>query len=308
MTPDARDPDFAALAREAVAAPDGRTRSQLVRRIAASAHAAGRAAEAYGAFLVAGPAGVTPALEFVAWLPDPVPASLTPLLLPALADADLPLALRTAVAGRLLAGLPDDPRAVTPIAQALTQGASKAATLDRLLDLERYVARSATLDALVEAAEANTALRCPRCDERLTRFKLAAHLWTRHRLLVRDGLAVEPRAVLGLAIAAAATGGDPRLLDESYVAHAAYYPREDRRLVFQALASQGPPDAAEVEQLLVAADAFRSPSGGSGTIICRSSTTVNVSRKSGKIRTDSPSRLLSSESSASCASRMRCDT
>ena len=256
MTPAPRDTEFAALAREAVAA-DGRTRRPITRRLAFAAHAAGRVAEVYGEFLIAGPAGVTAALEFVAWLPDPIPATLAPLLLPLVRDDDYPLALRTAVAGRLLAIVPDDARSVTPIAQALTQGASKAATLDRLLDLERHVARCDVLDVLVESAEANTALRCPRCDERLTRFKLAAHLWTRHRLLVRDGLAVEPRAVLGTTIAAAARGGDPELLDESYAAHAAYYPREDRRLVFQALASQGPPDAAEVEQLLAAADADR---------------------------------------------------
>ncbi len=257
MTPDARDFDLPALAREALAAPDGRARSLRVRRLASAAHAAGRVAEAFTTLLKSGPAGATPALEFVAWLPEPVPAALAPVVLPALRLDDVPLALRTAVAGRLLGAVPDEPQAVTPIVQALTLGASKASALDRLLDLERHVARCDTLDVLVEAAEAATALRCPRCDERLTRFKLIAHLWTRHGLVFREGQAVEPRGLLGAAIAAAAAGGNLRLLDESFAAHAAYYPREDRRLVFQALASQGPPDAAEVEQLLAAADADR---------------------------------------------------
>ena len=257
MTPDARNSDVAALAREALAAPDGRVRSQLVRRLARVAHAAGRVPEAFEALHTSGPGGATPALELVAWSPDPVPASLAPLVLPALQNADLPVPLRTAVAGRLLSAVPDDPRAVTPIVQALTEGTSKAVTLDRLLDLERHVVRCDTLDVLVEAAEANTALRCPRCDERLTRFDLIRHLWTRHGLLCHDGQAVEPRGVLAATIAAAAEGRDARLLDESFAAHAAYYPDEDRRLVFQALASQGPPDAAEVEQLLTAADADR---------------------------------------------------
>ena len=253
MTPDARDAEWPALVREAIAA-DGRARSLLVRRLASAAHAANRVAETFAALRKS---AATPALEFVAWLPDPVPESLAPLALPSLRNPDVPLALRTAVAGRLLGVVPDDPQAVTPIVAALTHGTSKSQALDRLLDLERYVARCDTLEVLVEAAEAATALVCPRCAERLTRFRLIPHLWDKHGLLFRDGLAVEPRVVLGAAVAAAAAGGDPRLLDASYAAHAAYYPAEDRRLVFQALASQGPPDAAEVEQLLAAADADR---------------------------------------------------
>ena len=257
MTPDALNPDVAALVREALAAPDGRARSPLVRRLAAAAHAADQAAAAFDALLRSGPAAATPALELLAWLPDPVPPALAPRALSALRNAEVPLALRTAVAGRLLGAVPDDPQAVTPVVQALTFGASKAATLDRLLDLERHVARCDTLGVLVETAEANTVLRCPRCDDRLTRFALIPHLWARHGLLFHDGQAVEPRGVLAATITAAAGGRDARLLDESFAAHAAYYPREDPRLVFQALASQGPPDAAEVEQLLAAADADR---------------------------------------------------
>jgi uncharacterized C2H2 Zn-finger protein len=170
----------------------------------------------------------------------------------------VPLLLRCAAAGRLLEAVPDDPRSVSPVVEALTRGVGKAEALDRLLALARHVPRCTTLDLLIDNAEADALLRCPRCGDRLTRFQLIPHLWDAHGLLFHDGQAVEPRAVLAASVAAASA--DPTLtpaLDESYAAHATYYPDEPRRLVFQALAAQGPPDAAEVEQLLVAADAER---------------------------------------------------
>jgi uncharacterized C2H2 Zn-finger protein len=252
-----QDIELANLIREVLNTAERKAKLILIKKLAATAHTAGRVPGVFNELVMSGPGGAHPALEFLAWLPDPMPMNLAVSVMPVLRVREVPMTLRIAVAGRLLAVVPDDPQTVSPIVQALSVGLSKMETLERLLELQRYVNRCETLDVMVEAAEAKTALRCPRCEERFTRSQLIAHLWKKHRLVFVDGQAVEPRALLEPVLMTAATGQDLPALDASFAMAAHYYPDENSVTTFQVLASRGTPEAAEVEQLLSAAEAKR---------------------------------------------------
>lgn len=243
-----RRPSLDELIHHAATAPDRPTRVRALVRLAraASGPATVRAFQ--------GLVGVGPqlALEFVARLPDGVPLDLVAVAVPHLA-ADLSVALRLAAAGKLLSTVPDEPKAVAAVVAPLTAGLSPTRELERLTQLQNRVAKCEALDRMVAAAEARTVLQCPGCSAKLTRPKLIAHLWDRHRLTFAHGRAADPREEVDAVITAAATSPDPAAIDHAFLLSRHYYPDTPPRMAFQALAARGNPDPTQTDRLLIRA-------------------------------------------------------
>jgi len=247
MHPD--DTELAARLRQLPPIEDRKHFTAALVRLAAEAAKRGRGAAVFHELEMSAFAGHRVAMEFLIRLPDPLPLVLTAAAVPVLKFESIPLPLRLAAAGKLLAAVPDDPQTVYPVVQAIALGTSRIRRLERLLHLQRMVETCATLDVIVEEAEQKAKLDCPRCDERLSRSKLIAHLWAKHGLMYHERQAVPPRALLDGLITAAATERTPARIEEAFAASRAYEPKASNRLVFQALSARGLPEPGEVEQL-----------------------------------------------------------
>lgn len=137
------------------------------------------------------------------------------LMLPLLADMNVPLAVRFAAAARAIDALPDTPAAVRAVVRAVTAGLTPARALHRLRHLQHLTEQGHALDALVAAREAKVRSSCPRCAARLSRAEMAKHLWHRHGLaLVNGKTRTRGRAVEAVRREHAATG-DPALFDRA---------------------------------------------------------------------------------------------
>jgi len=183
-------------------------------------------------------AGSRLALEFVARMPDPVPKGVLLLAAQRLPDRANPLPLRLAVAGKLLASLPDTVQAVGPIVRSITAGLSRSRTLERMLQLQSRVARSATLDDMVRTAEARVKLTCPKCRVKLTRPELIVHLWFKHRLIFERGQALDPRSVVEKVVERTAAERSSAMPEEAFRATADYFPDSEPLQVLQAVAAR----------------------------------------------------------------------
>ena len=188
--------------------------------------------------LLGGAAGSRVALEFVARMPDPVPKGVMLLAAQQLPDRANPLPLRLAVAGKLLASLPDTVQAVGPIVRSITAGLSRSRTLERMLQLQSRVDRSATLDEMVRTSEARVKLKCPKCRAKLTRPEFIVHLWSKHRMIFERGQALEPAGVVEAIVERAASGRSAALPEEAFRATANFFPDSAPLQVLQAVAAR----------------------------------------------------------------------
>ncbi len=136
-------------------------------------------------------------------------------LLPLLANARVPLAVRFAAAGRALDAVPDTPGAIRGVVRALTARASPSRALARLRHLQHLTEKSDSLDALVARRERKVRMRCPRCDVRLPRADMAKHLWHEHRLSLVKGKTRSPARAADAARREHATTSDPELIDRA---------------------------------------------------------------------------------------------
>src|SRR5688500_20331999 len=100
------------LADRVVAAADRPAQHKALADLAAVAVRSGQHVPAAFALAQSGRDGPRLAVEFVYRLPDPLPAALAPPAVSWLAAKDVPVPLKLAVAGRLLAVVPDTPAAV----------------------------------------------------------------------------------------------------------------------------------------------------------------------------------------------------
>jgi hypothetical protein len=134
-------------------------------------------------------------------------------LLPLLANAGVPLAVRLAAAGRAIDALPDTLRAIRDVVRAITSGLTPVRALHRLRHLQHLTERATALDALVAQRERKVKIDCPRCGARLPRPDLAKHLWHEHGLTLTNGhTSTRAREVELLRREYAATG-NPALFD-----------------------------------------------------------------------------------------------
>jgi predicted RNA-binding Zn-ribbon protein involved in translation (DUF1610 family) len=147
--------------------------------------------------------------------PAPARPAVVAELLPLLANARVPPAVRLAAAGRALDALPDTAQAARAVARALTEGLPPARGLHRLRHLQHLTEQGTALDALVAARERKVKMACPRCGTRLARAEMAKHLWHTHGLeLVRGKTRTRAQAV-GAIRRAYAASGDPALFDRA---------------------------------------------------------------------------------------------
>jgi predicted RNA-binding Zn-ribbon protein involved in translation (DUF1610 family) len=223
--------------RQVVAAPD---RAAQLRAMSALARAAaGQLASAFQLLHQSGSDGPRLALDFAARLPDPLPAGLIQAMHALLAGRAVPVPVRLSAAARLLAAVPDDAGAVTPVVQAVTEGLSRSRALERMIQLQCRVEKCQALDELIATAEREVQLRCPKCTVRLPRRELTAHLWQRHRLVFEKGEARDPRPLLDAAVTMAVGAADPAAIDRTFLLTRHYYPDATPRQVLQALAARG---------------------------------------------------------------------
>jgi uncharacterized C2H2 Zn-finger protein len=108
-------------------------------------------------------------------------------LLPLLANARVPLAVRLAAAARAIDALPDTAGAVRGVVRSLTAGLPMVRAVHRLRHLQHLTEKGTALDALVAHRERKVKLACPRCGMRLTRAEMAKHLWHEHGLALERG-------------------------------------------------------------------------------------------------------------------------
>lgn len=230
-------PTLEDLVRTAAAAPPGAERQK---RLAALARRTRTGADAVKAFtqLQKSAGGKRLALEYAAVVPEPLPSALVLLAAQALHDRDNPVAVRMAVAGALLASVPDTAQAVGPIVRAVTAGLSRSRTHQRMIELQGRVETCATLDRMVREADRTVKLKCPRCQGKFRRAAFVRHLWEAHRLLFDRGVAVDPRPGVDAAVTAAASTDDPAAIDRAFALTAQNFPDSIPEQVLQAVAAR----------------------------------------------------------------------
>jgi hypothetical protein len=250
--PPAAERSSAEAVRAVLAAGD---RATQMRRIAELSREYHLSREVLGVFnrLAAAPGGHRLALLFVERMPQPIPSGLLLLAAPMLQARDVSPHLRVAVAGRLIATLPDRPESIGPIVRALIAGLGKIRTLERLIQLQSRVEKSETLDKLVADAERTTRLRCPKCSARLSRAALIRHLWMKHRLVYERGGAREPGPIVEAAVAAFGESREPDSLDRVYAVTERMYDDVEPKQIHQAILTRLGADAADPASLAKAA-------------------------------------------------------
>ncbi len=189
------------------------------------------------------------ALDFVTRYADKISRELIRTALPALSDKQIPIPVRVAAAGAMLAAVPDNTRSVTPIVRAVTMGLPRSRVMERMLQLQSRVEKCEALDALIATSEGKVRLRCPRCPARLTRRELIRHLWNEHRLVFEGGRARDPRTILDETITATVASNDSHEVDRAFLLTEFYYPDASHQQVLQALAARGG-DLTPTERLL----------------------------------------------------------
>jgi hypothetical protein len=201
------------------------------------------------------PNGLELAYRFVLLFDDPLPKDLARAIVPTLKDSTVLSGLRIAVTGKVLDTAPDDRRVIQPILDNLLSGLTRAAALERLIQLQSQVANCTALDSIVEGLEAECLMKCPKCPAQLPRSGLIKHLWAKHQLIYYgDGRAASARSELDLIITSSAVAEEPTALDEAYTYSQLYFPEAERRLVFQSLAVRGNPDPTQTNRLMTLAE------------------------------------------------------
>lgn len=178
------------------------------------------------------------AMEFVARMPEPIPPALLLLAAQALQIRTTPVQLRLAVAGKLLASVPDNPQSVGPIVRSVTAGLSKSRTLERMIQLQSRVETCKTLDDMVRAGEKRVKWKCPKCQRKLHRREFIRHLWDDHRLRFDRGAAFDPRGSVETAVNAAAAGTSAEAVEEAFTATTFYFPEASLAQVLQGVVSR----------------------------------------------------------------------
>ncbi len=227
-----------ALARHAVTAAVRADQLRGVDDLIARTHPTPATATAFHLLRAAGGDGTRRAMEFVARMPEPIPPALLLLAAQALQIRTTPIQLRLAVAGKLLAGVPDNPRSVGPIVRSVTAGMSKSRSLERMIQLQSRVETCATLDDMVRAGEKRVKWKCPKCQVKLTRREFIRHLWAEHRLRFDRGSAYDPRGSVETAVNAAAAGASAAAVEEAFTATTFYFPEASLAQVLQGVAAR----------------------------------------------------------------------
>jgi len=182
--------------------------------------------------------GTKLALEFVARMPEPIPAALLPLAAQLIEVRTTPVQLRLAVAGKLLASQPDTPNAARPIIRSVTAGLSKSRRLERMIQLQSRVETCAVLDEMVRNGERRVKWKCPKCAAKLARREFIRHLWAEHRLRFDRGTAYDPRGTVESAVNAAAAGTSPEAVESAFTATRFYFPEASFAQVLQGVAAR----------------------------------------------------------------------
>lgn len=219
------------------AAPPGAERQKWLAALAGRTRSGADAVTAFTRLQQA-PGGKRLALEYAAVVPEPLPSALVLLAAQALHDRDNPVAVRMAVAGALLASVPDTPQAVGPIVRAVTAGLSRSRTLQRMIELQSRVETCGTLDRMVREADRTVKLKCPRCQGKFRRKEFIRHLWEAHRLLFDRGVAMDPRPAVESAVSAAASTDDPAAIDRAFALTEQNFPQSSPEQVLQAVAAR----------------------------------------------------------------------
>lgn len=223
--------------RKVAAAPPGAERQKAVAVLVARTRGGADAVKAF-TLLQASADGKRLALEYAAGVPEPLPGALVLLAAQALHDRSNPVPVRMAVAGALLASVPDSPQAVGSVIRAVTAGLSRSKTLQRMIELQSRVERCDTLDDMVKQAERSVKLKCPKCQGKYRRAGFIRHLWKAHRLQYDRGLAVDPRPKVDEAVTAAATADDPAAVDRAFALTEELFPKSTPDQVLQAVAAR----------------------------------------------------------------------
>jgi len=182
--------------------------------------------------------GTKLALEFVARMPEPIPAALLLLAAQLIQVRAAPVQLRLAVAGKLLASLPDTPRSAGPVIRSVTAGLSKSRRLERMIQLQSRVETCAVLDEMVRNGEQRVKWKCPKCAAKLTRREFIRHLWAEHRLRFDRGTAYDPRGTVESAVNAAAAGTSSEAVESAFTATRFYFPEASYAQVLQGVAAR----------------------------------------------------------------------
>ena len=244
MTPDAT---LLRLAETCAAAPDRASRRRALadlRRAAKRTHDS-RATLIRLADLA--PHGSAAAAEWLGGDAGPLPGALVELAQKLVADDEVPLAPKLAVAGRLLDALPDTDAAIDSVIRPLIRGLSDARALHRLRQLERYTEAAPGLVRRINTLAA-TKVRCPRCRFAFAAGEFPDHLWAEHALAWDGSAPAEPAGELASAVALAAAG-EVAGLDRAFAGSRLFFPESPPTDVTQAVASQGARDPAAVEML-----------------------------------------------------------
>lgn len=227
-----------ALVRQAATAPVRAEQLRALDDLITQMYPTPRTAAVFTALRNTGAEGTKRAMEFVARMPEPIPAGLLLLAAQVLQIRTTPVQLRLAVAGKLLASVPDTPQAVGPIVRSVTAGLSKSRTLERMIQLQGRVEKCGTLDDMVRAGERRVRWKCPKCPAKLTRPEFIRHLWAEHRLRFDRGAAYDPRGSVEAAVNAAAGGASPEAVESAFTATTFYFPEASFAQVLQGVASR----------------------------------------------------------------------
>ena len=203
------------LAQQALAATASAARLRLVVRLARATETVEQAAAVAEKLLAAGPAGSRVLLDWLARVPNDIPAAVVARAVPVVADKRVPIAVRVAAAARLVRAVPDRVATVRPITRAVSAGLPPLRGLERLRHLQREVEHSKALDRLIDRRELRVKMDCPRCGVRLPRMDMVKHLWHDHGLWLDAGKVRSPQRAAEELQAEFAVGQSPDPIDRA---------------------------------------------------------------------------------------------
>ena len=214
-------------------------RLAAVRRLGRTIASGSQAIDCFQRLLAIPVEGPRFALEFLARRKRSPASSLVLLAAPHLQERSAPLGLRLAVAGRLLAAVPDSEETVGPILRCATVGLNRARTLQRYLELQSHVVRCVTLDRAIDGLERRVRLKCPACGLRFRRPEFVPHLWHEHRFAFVRGQVQRSEMAVEEAIAAAADAPHEATLDRAFAMAFDAFPNAEAHRVLRAIAARG---------------------------------------------------------------------